>query len=357
MADDTTSPIRGGRPSIEVEGQRDATLTSALMSLLVIDSADGLARCEATFGNWGGAEKGGFQHFGRDKLEFGKALKVTVGDGAIFTGRISAINASFPDGGPPQIGVWAEDRLQDLRMTRRTRSFDDASLADVLRRIASDHGLQPQVDVTGETYKLLAQVNQSDLAFVRDLARREDAEVWVEDTNLNAAQRASRQGGSLELVWAGQLREFSVTADLAHQRTKLIGAGWNVADKKASKHEADEAAIRPELEGGDSGASTLQQAFGERVDALAHAVPASDAQARVLAAATFRHHARRFLVGRGVAETRPELRVGAKVKIKGVGPLFEGQYFVTDVSIRFDAKKGLRTEFMCDRPAIGRGAA
>ena len=63
-------------------------------------------------------------------------------------------------------------------------------------------------------------------------------------------------------------------------------------------------------------------------------------------------------MGRGVAETRPELRVGAKVKIKGVGPIFEGDYFITDVTIRFDAKMGLRTEFRCDRPAIGqRGAA
>jgi phage protein D len=358
MADGPASPVKGARPSIEIEGERDATLTSSLVALSIVDSADGLARCEATFGNWGGAESGGFQHFRRDKLEFGKAIRVTLGPDALFAGRISAITARFPDGGPPQVGVCAEDRLQDLRMTRRTRSFEDASLADVVRRIASDHGLQPQVDLTGETYKLLAQVNQSDLAFVRDLARREDAEVWVEGTELKAAQRARRPGGTLELAWAGQLREFCVTADLAHQRTRLIGAGWSVADKQASKHEADEAAIRAELGGGESGAAVLRQAFGERVDALAHGVPASDAQARILAAATFRHHARRFVVGRGVAETRAALRVGAKVKVRGVGPLFEGDYFVTDVAIRFDGKAGLRTEFLCDRPAIGqKGAA
>jgi phage protein D len=98
----------------------------------------------------------------------------------------------------------------------------------------------------------------------------------------------------------------------------------------------------------------LRQAFGERPDTLAHAVPASGAQARALAEASFRHLARRFVVGRGVAETKPELRVGAKVTIKGVGPLFEGDYTVTDVAIRYDAELGLRTEFACDRPAIGR---
>jgi Bacteriophage probable baseplate hub protein len=354
MADVSTPPVRGARPSIEINGQRDATLTSALMSLLVLDGADGLARCELTFGNWGGAERAGFQHFGRQQLEFGKTLKITLDAAMLFEGRISAITAKFPDGGPPQVGVCAEDRLQDLRMTRRTRTFADASLGDVLRRIAGDHGLQPDVDASGETYKLLAQVNQSDLAFARDLARREDAQVWVEGTKLKVVTRARRQGGTLELSWAGQLREFDVSADLAHQRTKLIGAGWNVADKQAAKHEADETTVRSELNGGDSGASTLQRAFGERADTLAHAVPASGAQARVVAEASFRHLARRFVVGRGIAETRPELRVGAKVNIKGVGNLFQGEYTVTDVAIRYDATAGLRTEFMCDRPAIGR---
>lgn len=355
MPDAASLPVQSARPSIAIDGQRSDTLIAGMQSLLILDSADGMARCELVFGNWGGAESAGFQHFDRKLLEFGKGLKVTLGNDTLFDGRITAITGIFPDGGTPQVGVCGEDRLQDLRMTRRTRSFADASLADVLRRVATEHGLQPQIDVSGETYKLLAQVNQSDLAFIRDVARREDAQVWVEGTTLKAAQRARRQGSTLDLAWAGQLREFSVCADLAHQRTKLVGSGWSVADKRAAKHEADDAAIRGELNGGSSGAETLRSAFGERIDTLAHALPAVDAQARALAEASFRHIARRFLVGRGVAETKPELRVGAKVRIKGVGPLFEGEYVVTDAHIRFDAALGLRTEFLCDRPAIGHG--
>lgn len=355
MSDAGSGPLAPARPSIEIEGERDATLTASMQTLQISDSAAGMARCEVRFGNWGGPEQGGFQHFGRDKLEFGKSLKLTLSGETLFEGRISAINALFPEGGPPQIGVCAEDRLQDLRMSRRTRVFADASFADVFRRIASDHGMQAEIDVSGETYKALAQVNQSDLAFLHDLARREDVQVWAEGSKLKAAQRVRRWGSTLELSWAGPLREFSVSADLAHQRTRLVGAGWNVAEKQPARHEADEAAIRSELNGGDGGGSTLRRAFGDRPDTLAHAVPASDAQARALAEASFRHLARRFVVGFGVAETRAELRVGARLKIRGIGPLFEGDYTVTDVLIRFDAAAGLRTEFMCDRPAIGQG--
>lgn len=349
----TRSAVSSARPVLQVDGRDSATLGSGLIDLQITDTADGMARCELTFGNWGSPDGGGFQYFGRDVLDFGKAVKIRVGDTTLFDGRISAISARFPAGGAPQVGVCCEDRLQDLRMTRRTRSFADATLADVLRRIASDHGLQAQLDVSGQTYKLLAQVNQSDLAFARELARREDVQLWVDGTQLKAAQRTRRRGATVELAWAGALREFHVCADLAHQRTKLVGAGWSVADKKVARHEADDDAVRSELGNGTSGAQTLQQAFGARVDTLAHGLPAADAQARALAEASFRHLARRFVVGRGVAETDPDLRVGAKVRISGIGPLFEGDYTVTDTHVLFDATHGLRTAFLCDRPSIG----
>ena len=355
MAQPATLPIRPARPSIEIDGRRQDALGGGLMSLDIAESEEGLSRCELVFGNWGGSSKPGFQHFGRDVLEFGKALTVKLGDGKLFEGRISAIFGKFPDGGTAQIGVFAEDRLQDLRMKRRTRAFADASLKDVLNKIAGEHGLQAQVSLSSDTHALLAQVNQSDLAFIRDLARREDAQIWVEGTTLKAAPRSQRNGATVELAWAGTLREFEVCADLAHQRTRLVGAGWNIADKRVAKHEADDSAIRAELNGGSGGAQILQQAFGARVDTLAHALPASDAEARAISEASFRHMARRFVTARGVAQTSDTLRVGAKVSLKGLGPLFEGDYIVTEVRVRFEQKLGLRTEFWCDRPAIGRG--
>src|SRR5207302_836357 len=121
MAEGSPRPVQGARPSVEIEGQRDATLTASMLTLDIVDSADGLARCELLFGNWGGAEHPGFQHFDRSKLDFGKKIQVRLADDVLFDGRVSAITARFPDGNPPQIGVCVEDRLQDLRMTRRTR--------------------------------------------------------------------------------------------------------------------------------------------------------------------------------------------------------------------------------------------
>src|SRR5438067_712556 len=82
-----------------------------------------------------------------------------------FDGHVSAIEALFGEAKSPEIAVLLEDRFQDLRMTRRTRTFTDSSDADVIRGIVGDHGLEADVDVSGPRHKVVAQVNQSDLAF------------------------------------------------------------------------------------------------------------------------------------------------------------------------------------------------
>ncbi len=345
-------PLRSARPVLEIGGERRPAIEAALMTLEIADRVEGMARCEVVLGNWGSDDGPGFQHFDRQVIEFGKPVKITLAGDTLFDGRISAITADYPDGGPPTIGLLAEDRLQDLRMTRRTRAFADQSLADVVNAVASDHGLNAQVDLDGPTTPILAQVNQSDLAFLFDCARREDAIVWVDGDTLHAA--SARPDDKVELRWAGTLRTFSVIADLVDQRTAVVAAGWDVGGKETASNRATSDAIQSELGGTDSGASVLQQALGERADAIVHGCPRDAQEARALAEASFRYAARRFVTGEGVAETSAGLRVGATLALAGLGPLFDGDYRATRITHRFDLAEGLRSEFACERPGIGK---
>jgi len=287
-------------------------------------------------------------------LDFGKDFEIKLGSDSIFKGKIMALEGNFPEGQSPEISVLAEDRFQDLRMTRRTRTFTDVSDADVIKQIATDHGLTADVDLSGPTYKVLAQVNQSDLAFIRDRARSIDAEVWMTDKTLHAKTHTGRNGDKLQMTYGNQLREFNVLADLAMQRTSVAVNGWNVSNKAAMQFEATDSAISSELNGDTSGVSILQSALGERKEALAHTVPLNDQEAQHEAEAFFRMSARRFVVGRGVAETNKSLRAGSQLDLQGLGPLFNGKYYVAEVKHIFDSTKGLRTEFRSERVGIGK---
>jgi phage protein D len=347
--------IQSSRPTIAVEGQDRPALSGGLLSLRLEENVEGLYSCEVTFGNWGASNgKPDFLHFDRRLLEFGKELKVKLGTDELFAGKITALEGSFPDAAPPELNVLAEDRLQDLRMTRRTRTFTDVSDRDVVTRIAGDHGLTADSDLSGPTHKVLAQLDQSDLAFLRERARANDAELAVSGTKLSVKSHAGRTATAPTLTHGGSLRRVDVLADLAHQRTSVDVGGWDPSGKRALKENATDSTVSGELKGGDSGAKVLRSSLGERKESVAQTVPLSSQEARARAESIFKHRARRFVVARGVAETNASLRAGVTVKLDRLGPLFNGEYYITSVRHLFDGAEGLRTEFVAERAGLGR---
>ena len=60
------------------------------------------------------------------------------------------------------------------------RSYTKVTDADLASSIATEHGLKAEVDVDGPQYDVVQQLNQSDLAFLRERARLVQAELWCE---------------------------------------------------------------------------------------------------------------------------------------------------------------------------------
>jgi phage protein D len=337
-----------------IDGEQQSDLEQRLINLLIVENTEGLYRCEITVGNWGPVNNQiGFVYFDRQTVDFGKTLKIKLDTDTLFEGRVTALEANFPEGQPPELTVLAEDRFQDLRMKRRTRTFENMSDSDVLNQIANDHGLSPNVDISGSTHVVLAQVNQSDLAFMRERARTVDAELWMDGSTLHAQSHSSRGGQPVQLAYGGALRKFTALADLSGQRTSFSVSGWDVSGKTALTFEATESVVSGELNGDTSGISILSSKFGDRKEAVAHAVPLTSQETQAVAESYFKLTARRFVVGKGMAETDPALRVGNEVEISGLGPLLSGTYYLTEVRHLFDGEKGIRTEFEAQRAGLG----
>lgn len=354
----TTPVYYASHPVIRIDGEvREGLGDILLISLLVEETRAGLYRCEARFTNWMPMAEQPFPFFDQELVDFGKALAVELGppEGArqVFNGRITAIEAHYPQQQPPELTLLAEDRLQDLRLERRTRTFEDVGDADVVNQIAAQHGLTAAVDADGPTYPVLTQLNQSDLAFLRERAVAIDAEVWVEDRTLHFQAHNGRSAGDVQLTYGGNLLQFSVLADLAHQRSSVKVSGWNVGDKSAIDVSAGQSAISGELNGDRSGGAVLAAALAERHERIVTAVPLSNDEAQAMADARYRERARRFLTGSGIADGTPALRVGTVVEISEVGSLFNGRYIATAVRHTFDRIHGYRTTFEVERPGIG----
>jgi phage protein D len=346
------------RPIFSVDGQLQSLLGEVLLqSLLIEETTRGLFRCEARLTNWGAGRDEPFRFFDRQILDFGKSFKVELGRPGsvkqIFDGRIMALEGQYPANRPPELVVLAEDRFQDLRMERHTRTYNQVGDGDVARQIASAHGLTAEVDADGPTHGVLSQLDQSDLAFLRERADAADAEVWVEDRTLHFQTRSRRNAGSISLTYGANLHDFTVLADLAHQRSTVHVTGWDVANKSAIDESAGPDAIAGELGSDRGGSAILDEAIASRDEYLSLSETATAEAARALAERFYRSRARRFVTGSGSCDGDAGLRVGATLSLGGLGPWFDGDYYAVRVRHVFDLVDGYRTLFDVERPGIG----
>jgi phage protein D len=260
-----TSPVFAVGGSVKGELARD------LLRLEIEESTDGLKRLDARFtavANTDDPATGTIGYVDGAILDFGVTLRVSLGppdtERVVFEGRISMLEACFGDAQAPQVRVLAEDALMDLRMTRRSKTYERMSDAEIARAIASEHGLRDDVAADGPTYDVVQQLHQSDLAFLRDRARLLGAELWIADGTLHMATRANRTATSVTLVQGNQLLGATVRADLAHQRTEVRVTGYDAGRREPIDETAGSDVVDGEISGGRSGPAVLRVAFGER---------------------------------------------------------------------------------------------
>jgi phage protein D len=294
----------------------------------------------------------------RQLLDFGKAIEIVLGPSdmrrTLFEGAITAIEVDFAQSRDAEIVIFAEDKLMDLRMTRRSKTYEQVSDADVATQIAQQHGLSPDVQAQGPTYDVLQQWNQSDLAFLRERARRIAAEVWIDGQTLSFKKRDARNPTQLTLVRGNHLLEVQIRADLADQRTKVKVSGFDASRRELIDEEATNDAVQAEISGGDTGPRVLSDKFGERVSYRVGDVPLVDAEARDWAEAEMLLRARGFVTAVGVTDGSSDMVVGSEITLEDVGAMFEGGgYYVTRVLHSFDvAGEGHRTRFEAQRSTI-----
>jgi len=332
-------------------------LSDGLQELLVEETVAGLSRCEATFANWG--PKNGavdFLYFDRQLFDFGKDIQITIGagqaSGVVFQGRVMGMEGRYLRSRPPEFLVLAEDRLQDLRLTRRSRTFENLSDSDLFQSVASQYGLQTNINVSGPTYRVLAQINQSDLAFLRERARAIDAELWIDGSTLNVESRNQRETDDVTLTFGQGLLEFSVLADIASQSSGFVVSGWDVLGKQPLSYRATSTVLAGELNGDLAGASVMTTAIGSHDQQIVHDLPFSAQEAQAIAESEYRRAARRFVTGNGVAEGDARLRVGTKLTLQGTGTMFDGNFYITRARHLFDGVNGYRTQFSVERTGI-----
>jgi phage protein D len=352
-------------PVFKIDGEVNADVARDVTYLRIEEATDGLKTLTLRLISEGprrNEKEEGQLYLNGETIDFGKSIEVSIGPAAaarvVFTGAISAIEGEFVSSVVPTVTIFAEDAMMKLRMTRRMKTYEDVTDADIAESIASEHGLTADTDADGPTYEVVQQWNQSDLAFLRERARLIQAELWVSDNTLHFATRPNRSATELTLVLGYDLIEACARADLAHQRTSIAVSGYDATNREGITEEAESDVIDQEISGGRTGMAVLRQAVGERASYRVRNAPLNGDEARAWARAELLRRARSFVTISGMTNGTADMVVGSKLTFENIGSPFTGDgYYVTRVCHTYDLSEGFRTHFDAERATINEGAA
>ena len=287
-------------------------------------------------------------------FEIGKPLAVSSDTGndtsaRLFDGEITSIETNYDASGSHAV-VRAYDRSHRLAAGRRTATYQNVSYSEIAQHLATDAGLQAQVDDSGTIYEHVLQPNVSDLDFLAGLARRIGYWCLVQGDTLHFERAQVGSGGDEagtidstapeQLVSGNNLLTFRARITAVAQVEKVRVRGWDVTNKEVVVGEADGASTSAVL---STSIGDLATAVGSRTMTVVTHPVATQAAADQLATAAAEQIGGAAFEATAEVLGSPSLRAGSVVNVSGVEPMLEGRWVVTTARHEFNLREGYRT--------------
>lgn len=285
-------------------------------------------------------------------FKLGNEVEVQLDDydgqlATVIKGEITSLEPDYTDDAQMTVAIFGYDRSHRLNRGTKSTTYLNSSDSDIVQRLAQQAGLTASVTATSVVRDHVVQDNQSDLAFLQELARLNEYLFYVDDQKRLQFHPLShkRQGTPPTLEWGQNLHSFQPRASLAGQVDEVSVQGWDAKQKKVITGTAKTARnSSPAIGIGGTGGSLAKTAFGaaSRLDVR---LPIKDASAAdKLAQAILDRVNGEFVEAVGEAMGHPAILAGCEVELKNLGTRFSGKYRITSAYHAY-SKGDYRTEF------------
>jgi len=265
----------------------------------------------------------------------------------VFEGEVTSLGVRFPSEAAPTVEIRAHSRLHRLLRGTRTRAYQNVTDAGMAQKIAQEAGLTARATATKVTYDHVLQYNQTDLAFLRDRARRLGYVVSVDGMTLVfGPPTAARAPTHRFEVGGGELIDLSLTVDALQQNSSVEVHG---RDAKSHAPVVGLASALSRSMGQTPATGVAAKLSGPRAqEVVLEPLAMSKQEADERARGRLETGALGFVRGVGTVVGTPGLRAGTLIRLGGIGPWLDGDYYVAQVAHTFDLN-GFETRFSVRR--------
>jgi phage protein D len=281
------------------------------------------------------------------KIDIGSEITIEAGAPGVenpdelMVGEVTSIEAEYDQLGSRAV-VRGYDALHRLSTGTRSRTFENTTYSDIVRKIAKEASLNVDLDMTSGTLDHVIQPNVSDLHFLYYLAGRcgytlsvnKKTLLFKEPTRASAAPNAGELDSKnpLQLVWGQRLLEFRARVSAVGQVKDVTVRGWNPKEQKA---------IIGKKRGGTNTAqvltsvNSLTKTSKGQTFTVVNQPMATQSHADKLAAAVAEQIGSAAYEATALVVGSPKLKSGVAVSISKVDPDLEGKWVITSARHEF----------------------
>ena len=269
-------------------------------------------------------------------------VKLKTEDVSVFKGEVISVDHSFQQAGTTTKIVRCIDHTHRLGRGRKTRFWNDKKDSDVVQEVGGESGLSVECDPTDDTHPYIIQRNESNIAFLKRLAARNNFQLRVEQDKL-LFKEASFNGEEVELSNGDDIVSLSMGYNSSNMVQKVVVQGWSVKDKKEIIGQSSASEVS-KIGGGKLGADQAS-VFGDSVAYITDVPVSSQEVANKIAKAEMERLARQFASGKCVVRGENKIRAGVVVKFKGFVKGLNGKFYVVSSRHVINPSTGYQTEF------------
>lgn len=296
------------------------------------------------------SEGGNWQGINLDTFKPGDDITIQLGLDRLQTviiGEITAIEPRF--GAYSAATIRGFDRMYRLQFGNHTRVFENLSDNDIVSQVAGAAGLAVSARGTRtEINSYVQQRRQSNYQFLLKRGAQINHELLMDGTTLVFRPSAEGQSPVRTLEFPRDVEQVDLDLKVPTQGSTVTVRSFDPATNQPISATSRAGGPSDRMGGRQNGygmaddfpdsAITIEQLSITSVEAL-----------QVVADAQYQANLNRFIQGSATLVGDPNLNAGVNIRLKGLSPRFDGIYYVTAATHRYDDKSGYTTEIRLRR--------